>query len=195
MSFLMKKIFGPASVADAVRGITNCILNSAFRLFRKPQFRKSAGFDTLVQTEQDRIFNELEVTGLAMCTLMIEMMAQITDRRDRSAFFGEVKDELPKHFQNFLKKIGIDSKNMKLWRKLIDLRLAEFYEKRLEFRDSLPKPEEGNPWVLLCAITCLFHIRRGESVKHDPLLPLIVCWAGALSLNAQKILWRHSKRL
>jgi hypothetical protein len=191
----MRKFFGPANAEEAARRIVNRILRSAFRLFRNPGFKKSAGFDTLSQTEHDRIFNELEVTGLAMCTLMTEMMAQITERRERSAFFGRVKDELPKRFKKFLKEIGIEQKHMEVWGKLIDLRLDEFYEKRIEFRDALPKPEEGNPWVPLCATACLFHIRRGESIPHDPLFPLIFRWAGELSLKAQKILWHHISRL
>ena len=156
--------------------------SSAFKLFQDGQFRRSAGFEQLNQTEQDRIFNELVVAFIILIMLVLEA----PDLRVAEEFRGYLSDlnkKIPKAHIDFLKASGVEKKYLRDWKKLIDLRYEEYArdrhdvraaamqiessEKRLDLND-LSKIQMLVP-VQAVAIGCHHHICRGDTEGKDDL--------------------------
>jgi len=52
--------------------IIEYIARSGFKVWQDKNFRRMVDFKNLSQTEQDRIFNEIEVTGLGLLALYLD---------------------------------------------------------------------------------------------------------------------------
>lgn len=66
---------------------------------------------------------------------------------------------------------------------------------RLENRSKFPEIGEGNPWMPVCTVNCLYHIRHGKRVEKDPALPLLIDPFYTYALVTMKILRRHTFRI
>ncbi|MFW6147195.1 MAG: hypothetical protein ACOC6B_02260 [Thermodesulfobacteriota bacterium] len=173
-------------MAEATAGaLGQTAAGSAFHLFRDKHFRQSAGFDQLSQTEQDRIFNELVVACLVLIMLIIEA-PDLRVAADFRRYLSELSQKIPEAYLDRLRGLGVESKHLRDWEKLINLRYEEYAkdrhdvraaamqleasEKALDF-EALSKIQMLVP-VQTVAIGCHHHICRGKTEGRDELFRL-----------------------
>jgi hypothetical protein len=168
-------------------GLSQAAASASFQIFKDKHFRKLAGFDGLSQTEQDRIFNELVVANLVLIMLVFEApdLRVADEYRD---YLTGVKKRIPKAYVQNLKDLGIETKYLRDWEKLIDMRYEEYARDRHDVRaaameleskerslnmDTLSKIQVLVP-VQAVAIGCHHHVCRGETKGKDDLFKLIL---------------------
>ncbi len=170
-------------------GLANVVAQTSFMLYQKEDFRKMVTFDKISQTEQDRIFNELQVSFLGLLVLYLENLDfEIKDAKV-SISPKLLRDSLVEGFLNIFKEIGIEEKFIKLWDQLIEMRLKEYHEdyqlltKETKGMEQFKKEGEGihKKWLRVETITldCLSHIRRGKLKPKDPLRKCLLEWFGS----------------
>jgi hypothetical protein len=159
----------------------------AFKLFKDREFRRLAGFDTLGQVEQDRIFNELVVA----CIVLIILVLEAPDLRVPPEFRGYLtglKEMIPKAYVDELRTLGVESEHLRVWEKLISLRYEEYAKDRHEVRSAAMHLESREKTLDLddlsriqllvpvqaAAIGCHHHICRGDTDSRDELFKLTV---------------------
>lgn len=159
----------------------------AFHLFRDKRFRQLVNFEKLEKIEQDRIFNELVVSGLVLLMITLES-PDLRVPEELKEYFLMVKEELPSSHTNLLTSYGIEKKYLADWDKLIKMRYEEYNKDKLEIRKAAmemdSKKEDltlkglGNIQLLLpvqtVAIGCHHHICRGKTEGKDELFKLIL---------------------
>jgi len=167
-----------AALAQAAAG-------SAFHLFRDKQFRRLANFEKLSQTEQDRIFNELVVASVVLIMLILEApdLRVAGEFRD---YFADLNKRVPKAHIDHLRTLGIETKHLRDWEKLIAMRYEEYARDRHDVRaaamriessqkgldlDDLSKIQMLVP-VQAVAIGCHHHICRANTENQDDLFKL-----------------------
>lgn len=158
---------------------------SAFHLFSDGQFRRLAGFWDLSQTEQDRIFNELVIAYLVLIMLVLEAPDLRIGGEFHDYLMG-LNKRIPKAYVDHLRNLGVDTKYLRDWEKLIAMRYEEYARDRHDVRaaamqiesseknldlDSLSKIQMLVP-VQTVAIGCHHHICRGDINGHDELFKL-----------------------
>lgn len=77
------------------------------RVFWDKKFQQLANFDNLLQTEKDRIFNELIIAPLALFMITLEA-PDINQPKDFRDYLLTVRDEIPKAHVEALGAIGIE---------------------------------------------------------------------------------------
>ena len=157
--------------SNVAKSLVMDISQSGFEFWQDSEFRKLVSFDSLSQTEQDRIFNEVLVTGLGLLVLYLDSaVAEIA---------------LTKH-QVYFDKL----------QKLIDMRLEENREDyQLALGESSNWKEFNGDlkmrktWAQIETVTIdgLSHIRRGKVKKDDPLWKMLRFWLLGLSLEEVKL--------
>jgi hypothetical protein len=173
-------------MADATAGaLAQAAAGSAFHLFRDEQFRRLAGFEQLDQTEQDRIFNELVVAYLVLIMLLLEAPDLRIDGEFRHYLAGLHK-RIPKAYVDHLRNLGVETRHLRDWKKLISMRYDEYARDRHDVRaaamqiesseknldlDSLSKIQMLVP-VQAAAIGCHHHVCRGDTKGRDELFEL-----------------------
>ncbi|MBI4262506.1 hypothetical protein HY624_03200 [Candidatus Uhrbacteria bacterium] len=167
--WLRSALFGPPDIGVLARRIADDASRRAFRLYRDKKFRQSVAFDTLTTTEQDRMFNELVASNIVLVMLMLDTFVKVADS-ERKENVRTMLAAVPEQFIQSLESLGIDRAYTEIWLKLLHLRRDEYEQTRLEHREHFPEFGEGNPWIHVVAVGCLFHIRRGQAIKKDPLL-------------------------
>lgn len=187
--------YGPPKPNEAARGMIARGLHHAFRTFRDERFRRAMRFNELEEREHDFIFNELVATSLALPILMVESISAFTNPGAAREFYHDLRKAFDVEWEVMFKGFGITSKQLRDWRKLLDLRLEEFVEVRLENRSKFPELGEGNPWTPVCAVNCLYRVRHGKRVEKDPALPLLIDLFSTCALATMKILKRHTFRI
>lgn len=191
---LRRTIFGPPSAVRIARNLVNHTAVTAFRVFRDEEVRTSLKFKKIEKGEQDRIFNEFLVTGLALISLMMEMLAQMSEGK-RKTFFREVQSGIKARLLQWFRELGTAEHHVDLWDKLIEMRLDEYREDRLRYRDNLPEPGEGNPWFPIVATGGLFHVRRGKPLSDDPVFRHMRAWLSMLAMRTEKVMISAIERL
>lgn len=169
-------------------------LKRGFRTFRNRSFRASVQFHTLDQVEQDRMFNELVASNLVLIMLMLDTFAKLSNR-GMQEYIRQLCNAIPLRFAETLRKTGVADEHTRTWLKLLDLRRDEYEEQRLSARSSLPEFGEGNPWMRVVGVGCLFHIRRGKPDTSDPLLTLCMEDSIAVSAFTTRLITRTVHRL
>lgn len=155
------------------------IANAAFSFWQEEKFRMVVDFDKISQTEQDRIFNELEVSALGLFVLK----------------YNHLEEQGVEAFLGLMKEVGIQEQFLKTWEQLIDLRLKEYIEdyqtaiNETKNFDELKNKEERVIWSRIETITidCLTHIRRGDVKEGDPLWKMLRGWFMMLDLAFNKV--------
>jgi hypothetical protein len=158
---------------------------SAFQLFQDRKFRRSAGFNQLNQTEQDRIFNELVVASIVLIMLILEA-PDLRVAAELRGYLSALNKRIPEAHLDYLKSLGVEKKYIQQWEKLIDMRYEEYSrdrhdvraaamqiessEKRLDL-DDLSKIQMLVP-VQAVAIGCHHHICRSKTEGRDDLFKL-----------------------
>ncbi|RJQ37964.1 hypothetical protein C4559_02695 [Candidatus Microgenomates bacterium] len=150
------------------------IAQSSFELWKSKDFRALVSFEKIDQTEQDRIFNELEVTALGLLMLY-----------SQETFSSELRDLVVNNFLNLMSGLGIEEQFIDIWRKLIAKRFEEYkkdYNEALEVSKDMKefKNEEKLriTWsrIETLVIDGLTHIRKGKVDEQDPLWSVLRKW-------------------
>jgi hypothetical protein len=170
-----------ATAAALVQGAAG----SAFHLFRDERFRRLVGFGQLSQTEQDRIFNELVVAYVVLIMLAVEApdLRIAAEFRD---YLAGLNKKIPKAHVDHLRNLGVETRHLRDWEKLIAMRYEEYARDRHDVRaaamqiessqkkldlDSLSMIQMLVP-VQTVAIGCHHHVCRGDTNGHDELFKL-----------------------
>jgi hypothetical protein len=176
----------PGQIAGATAAaLVEVAAHHAFGLFRDNKFRRAAGFDTLNQVEQDRIFNELIVAYIVLVVLMLEAPDLRVPREFRD-YLKDLKEMIPKAHLDSLRALGVESEHLLDWEKLIALRYDEYAKDRHEVRSAAMQIEAtGKPLdfvdlskiqllvpVQAVAIGCHHHVCRGKTNGRDELFKL-----------------------
>jgi len=177
------------SPEELARILTEKIAKSAFAFFRQNNFREEIKFNQIAQVEQDRIFNELVATGICLAILMFETMSNLTQKKKKDyavEFYQELIIELYSRYGNWLRELGTEEKFASLWKDLIEMRVKEYQKDFREHRKEFPSELKANPWISICSIGCLYHIRRGKPKDKDDLFILILRWVKSVAIEISK---------
>jgi hypothetical protein len=205
IQYLMLKIMKRSWHPDDNKPITavsdhllDKLIFSAFHVFNDSQFRKKANFENSSQAEQDRIFNELEVSSVCLCLFAIEQRESIIGNRDFH-FWKEVGEYLPESLKLRLQGYGVDEENATLVKKLIKMRRDEYEkitdnlsdyidsdEKFRDIRNRLSKDILARANSI--AVGTVDHIRRGKLKKGDELIKYFHSWLIPLDLKITKFI-------
>lgn len=172
-------------LAGASYNLAQFVGSAAFEFWQRKDFRLYVNFENISQTEQDRMFNELEVSILGLFTLHLDDAIKVAKEEERKLVFSALQKDLAPAFLNLFSDLGVEKRFIDQWKILIDMRLKEY---RRDFKTALKESEKakefkGNEefkeaWARIETITidCLSHIRRGKVEKDDPLWKLLRKW-------------------
>ncbi len=105
----------------------------AHAMYWHKDFQKLARLSALSQVEQDRIFNELVVACIVLLMLCFEA-PDLTVSDEMKQYFKELSTIMPKAHVKYLEGLGIKSKHLKEWKKLIEMRFDEYARDRHDVR-------------------------------------------------------------
>lgn len=173
-------------LAEASHNIAKMIAGSAFEFWQRKDFRLYVDFGNISQTEQDRMFNELEVSLLGLFMVQFDNAVETAKEEEKKLVFKSFQKDLPSAFLQLFVENGVEKKYIDIWKKLINMRLKEYRadlktaikesSKWKEFQSD--REEIKIQWARIETITidCLSHLRRGEVKKDDPLWKLLRKW-------------------
>ena len=192
MNFFLRKIFSKhIKPEEEGEFLVRLVGGSAFGVFSDEQFRRLINFEKRKQIEQDRIFNELVVTGLILLLMMINDFLPDIDP-ERKKFWQEIKEGIPTFFVNWLKEVGVGNKFAAIWKKLIYLRWNEYQKeqivtRRIFFLESALGDIQNETFkdaavrVETVTVGSLLHLTRGKAKPNDPLRKHLRTWLSALN--------------
>lgn len=179
-------------IAGASKNLANFVAGQSFEFWERKDFRLYIEFSKLPKVEQDRIFNELEVSLLGLFILHLDNLSQNTDEA-KKLVFNALKTDLPMAFVQIMADLGIEEKYLNQWKVLIDIRLKEYREHlKITLNEFTKIPElQGEDeeakyiYAIIQTITidCISHIRRGKVEKNDPLWRLLRKWLISVDAN------------
>lgn len=195
MFFLFRLLFGKFIQPEQEgRFLVKVVSGSAYQVFLDESFRELVDFKRQNEEEQNRIFNELTVTGLGLLLLLIDdKLPSIKD--ERKNFWKEVRDKIPELFTAWLESLGIAKTYVEIWTKLIDLRMDEYLKDRGITRNAWAEEllkendEEMNDAAVrveTMTVSSLLHITRGKAKPRSPLHFHMRTWLSALDHKLRK---------
>ncbi len=180
-------------LAGASQNLAQVIASSSFEFFQRKDFRLYVDFNNLSQTEQDRMFNELELSVLGLFILHLDHEILFPLREEQELVFKALRKDIAPAFVQLFIDLGIEKKFIDQWNMLIDMRLKEYRKdfeiamkessKWKEFKNDTQKIKITWARIETITIDCLSHIRRGKVEEKDPLWKLLRKWL--ISLEAQ----------
>jgi len=182
MSSLRKKT--AELLIQSSKNLAQFVPMTAFEFWQRNDFRLFIDFSQLSRSEQDRIFNELEVSLLGFIDLYLTYITTIIQPEYKKTI-TIIQKEFTNSFLELLSKNGVEEKYIQLWQSLIDMRLKEYWEDyKVGLKETSSWDEFKNDrvmritWARIETITivCLTHIRRGKVEKNDPLWKLLRQW-------------------
>lgn len=188
-ALLQKLIKVEAKPQEVAERLVRQLSVSAHKVFWEKKFRRLLSWEILSITEQDRIFNELQLSALLYTQGAIEQWAKRYTGEKR-VYWEQVGTKIMPTFLDFLEQIGVKAADMNMWRKLFDMRLKEYAEHyeiaREEWKDEFTDDEvemgKVTSWIITVAIDSATHITRGgELAEHDPVRRWLAAWL--ISLN------------
>lgn len=171
-------------LATAANEFIKIVSSASYEMWNRKDFRMYLDFDTLTQVEQDRIFNELQVSFLGLILLNFDHAIKIAKEDKRPMLSAFQKDLIPAYLHMY-SDLQIEKKFVDQWEQLIHLRVEEYrrdFEIAIGEAKNVPvlKNEKAlQPvWARIetIAIDCLTHIRKGQFEKDDPLWELLHKW-------------------
>ena len=167
--------------------ITEIIAQESFKLFQDKKLRKLTNFEEIDQTEQDRIFNEIVVTGISLAILMFETLAKMASGSVKQHYL-ELQIETASRYSNWLKEMGTPQDLADIWKELIKLRTDEYRKDYEEYKDQIGSPWQTNPWLFVVAIGGFHHITRGKGKPSDELFKIVIQWMNEIGERVGKII-------
>jgi len=184
-------------IAASSGHITHLVASSSFEFWQRKDFRLYVAFDNVPRVEQDRMFNELQVSLLGLFILKFEHASDNVLEEKTIVFRSFAKDLAPAYLQ-MCAEMGIGEEYLPTWSKLIDMRLTEYRrdfryaEKDSKTMKEFKKESESMriTWARIETLTidCLTHIRRGNVEKNDPLWKLLRKWFISLDVQLNSII-------
>jgi len=178
---------------DLGEKLVQVVCYSSFEIFKAQEFRELTGFEGLDQTEQDRLFNELEVTGICLLLFLLDDYIELVKNDDddpvKKQVFISVRDAVKPEFLKILKGLDIEQKHLDTWGKLIDLRFKEYKKDIPEIEKAFRQMGENfkTPKIKLLerrtqimAAGGHTHICRGRTDSRDKLYLQIRRWLAGL---------------
>lgn len=170
---------------EAGERIAQMIAAESFELWQRKDFRLYIDFDHLDQREQDRIFNELEVSLIGLYVLRLDQAIQSAPK-EKEIVLKALRAGIKEGFLKVLSDGGVEEKYIRQWKSLIDMRLKEYREDlatamKMSEKDKNFKGEAESlrsAWARAetLKIDCLSHIRRGKFDETDPLWKFLTKW-------------------
>jgi len=166
--------------------IAQMIAQESFDLWSRKDFRMFIDFDHQTQTEQDRIFNELEVSLIGLYVLHFDNAIETATDQAKVLVFKGLREGIQTGFLKILSDNGVEVKFLKMWEGLIKTRVKEYREdykiamkmsakdKSFAIKDADLRPAWARAETL--KIDCLSHIRRGNFDEKDPLWKFLTKW-------------------
>ncbi len=192
MNFIKKFFSQPKSPEQVAEHIMWLVAKESFDKFREKNFRTQLAFDHLDEEEQNRIFNELVVTGLALAYLSMETVEKLNSHEQSKLLFRSIKNNLCSAYVKQLRSGDVEKELCDLWYALLAKRCQEYREDYKNYKENFSNRRE-NQWVGITAIGGLHHIRRGKSTSQDALLPDFSRWCGRMNINIQKAIAYNSQ--
>lgn len=188
-----KKYIKPEDEATQLIELVN---SSAYQVFLDKRFRELVGLNEQAEEEQNRIFNELVVTGLVFLLFFIEDRTSFI-KNSRKEFWKNVSEKIPEAMVGGLAKMGIPREYVSLWKKLLKKRTKEYSEKRKITEDvwredfsKIRKSEKNKSNILrieTISISSLVHIIKNERQENEKfLLNHLKAWLYGLNQNLEK---------
>ena len=140
--------------------------------------------EKLGQEEQDRIFNELVISGLVLALLFYDTVLE--NPNSNIEFFSELKIEMFSAYSSILVELGAKKDDADLFKKVILMRLKECQKDYEENKAELPS-KKTLAWPLIVAIGCYDHVTRGEGHPADHAFKITAKWLSDLFLIILKI--------
>jgi hypothetical protein len=184
-------------LVDASKNLAQFVASSSYAFWERKDFRLYTAFANVPQSEQDRLFNELQVSVLGLFILHLDYARSVAAQKEKKDILKIIQKEIKKSFLAMFTDLGIDETFVIQWDKLIEMRLEEYRadlktalketEGTGEFQDS---EELWNTWAIIETITIdsLSHIRRGTIEENDPLLKLLRTWFITLDTKLNPII-------
>lgn len=156
-------------------------------IYGDKQFQVLARLDKTSQDEQDRILNELILACIVLIMLVFES-PDLSVRDDVRAYYRDLLEIMPDAHIKYLESLDIESKHLKLWKKLIRMRYDEYRSDKHDVRAAAMKLQTqekdmdtddlSSIQLLLpvqtVAIGCHHHICRQKTEGRDELFKLIL---------------------
>jgi len=158
------------------RNITEMVANDSFKFFQTKDFVEMSNLKSFEQTEQDRIFNEIVVSGLALAILMFETLGKITEDERLKQYYMESKTETESRYGNWLKELGSEPEFADSWKPLIRMRTDQYQKDYKKYKKEFDDRAKKNPWIFIVAIGGYDHITRGKGKPKDPLFLHFLHW-------------------
>ena len=171
-------------------------LNSAFRVFNDSEFRGYFDFSKQPGGEKDRLLNEI---GLTSICLLVSVIEDISYRNEGEKYYWQnVKDKIPEIFKTWLSSLGIEKKHVDTWSRLIEGRCKEYHKCEVIYRQAKIKYDRSfandNNEVLkdfyvryqALSFGSIYHLRKGEPNKDDPLYKYLRTWLSVLNNQIEK---------
>ncbi|RJP46076.1 MAG: hypothetical protein C4584_02225 [Armatimonadetes bacterium] len=167
--------------------LVEVIAQISYDFWESERFRQAVGFSQLSRIEQDRIFNELEVTILGFVALQAEQYPLLID----------LKQETVRSFLQVMRELGLEDQFIETWKLLIKVRFKEY---KIDYRQVLKNSRAWGDlgdkerlrvvWARIETLTvnCLSHIRRGKVNKNDPLWNDLRKWLTMIELTFDKVI-------
>ena len=177
----------PKDAEEIASGVAMFIAQSSFDKFREKEFKNLLNFEQIGQEEQDRIFNELVVTGLCLIYLTLERGERENPNAKSQNTFRQIKNQIVGGYVHTLTQGGVSKELTDLWYQLVAMRCEEY---RYDYKTHKKMFSDGreNYWVHVCAIGGSDHICRGKNALIEKLLPDISKWCGKIYIESMRIL-------
>ena len=187
MNIISRWLFRNIPPADEAEFLVRRAASSGYGVFINPDFRRLINFAKQSEEEQNRIFNELVVTGI--CLLDLIVASKLNDvKHGRRHFWLDVREKIPDAFCGWINTLGMAGEFVDIWKKLIDLRVKEYLEGQNETREVWTREFKNHPdrevltesaaRVENITVGCMLHITRGKASKaaDDPLRRHLRAW-------------------
>ncbi|MBI2007565.1 MAG: hypothetical protein HYS83_02610 [Candidatus Blackburnbacteria bacterium] len=181
---------------ESARVLIEFIAQQSFNFWQQNDFRKLVNFKNIDQIEQDRIFNELIVTGIGLLDLHLAGLVRKTRDGAKVGAIKTLHKESLLDYPRMLKELGTPANLTNTWTSLIKIRIHEYREgfqlalrEMTKWEELQEKPSYKLPIARIqtCAIACLHHIRRGKTAPNDILWTLIRRWLTYIEGNLGNI--------
>lgn len=158
------------------------VAQASFKIWQEKDCRKMIDFEKISQTEQDRIFNELEVSFIGLFVLHLDSLKLQINSDEGLEIISKLQTAITSGFLQIYRELKIEQKNLNRWEVLIGMRIAEYrrdFELLMKESKKMKEFEKDDQlkfvWARVETITldCLSHIRRGKLEQKDPLRRLL----------------------
>lgn len=194
--FIKLNIFPPKNPNELARRMTEKTAELAFKLFRDENFRQLNNFKEINQVEQDRIFNEIVVSGIVLTILIFENLENKSQNKKNNQFYSEMQMELESSYGNWLRDLGSQEEHASLFKDLIKMRLKEYERDYQKFQKEVLKHTNTQfPYLFIVAIGGSTHIARSKKKLIEAILKPFTKWCSLLTDKQLHILHKSMKQM